>query len=81
MGRYIDGGVNVRRVAAPKVGGLVEFSCRGKLHVGYIVERGKMIHATTDKGVRVTPTQAMHPTAYYEVTDERTDIQDIKEQG
>ena len=74
------GGVNVRRTDAPRKGALAECSCHGSLHVGYVVERGMMIHATTDRGVRVTPLAAMRPTAYYEVVNESDAVQDTDEQ-
>lgn len=82
-GRVNDyiGGVNVRKTDAPKVGALAECHCRGSLHVGYVVERGKMIHATTDKGVRVTPIAAMRPTAYYEVVNESDAVQEPDGKG
>lgn len=74
------GGVNVRRTDEPKVGAIAEFTRGGNLHVGYIAERGKVIHATTDRGVRVTPLAAMRATAYYEVVNESDAIQDSGEQ-
>ena len=72
---YISGGVNVRKIDRPKIGGIVEFSRHGKLHVGYIVDRGKIIHATTDKGVRITPIEIMKPIAFYEVVNESDTVQ------
>lgn len=73
---YISGGVNIRRTDKPKIGGLAEFSRHGHLHVGYIVERGKVIHATTDKGVRITPIEIMKPIAFYEVINESDTVHD-----
>lgn len=73
---YINGGVNVRKIDRPKIGGLAEFTRHGRLHVGYIVERGKVIHATTDKGVRITPIEIMKPIAFYEVINESDTIHD-----
>lgn len=67
---YISGKINIRKIDRPIIGGLVECTHKGSLHAGYIVGRGLMIHATIDKGVRVTPIAAMKPIAYYEVTDE-----------
>ena len=77
---YIRGGVNVRRTDAPRVGCLVEFTHRGNAHVGYVVERDRMIHATTNRGVRVTPIAIMHPIAYYEVVNESDAVQGTVEQ-
>ena len=65
---YISRGINVRRTDAPKPGCLVECSWCGKLHIGYITERGKMIHATKT-GVKVSPIAVMRPIAYYEVIE------------
>jgi cell wall-associated NlpC family hydrolase len=67
---YINGGVNVRKINEPKIGGLVEFTHKGHLHVAYIVERGKVIHATSDKGVKISPIGIMKTIAFYEVTNE-----------
>ena len=78
---YIIGGLNVREISAPKVGGLVYSIYKGNVHVGYIVERGKILHATIDKGVKISPLAALHPIAFYEVlADESHIIQDTIEQ-
>lgn len=77
---YISGGLNVREIPAPKVGGLVYSIYHGNVHVGYIVERGLVLHATIDKGVKISPLAALRPLAYYEVINERDPLQGIIEQ-
>lgn len=72
---YIDGGLNVKEIDAPKVGALVYSIYKGNVHVGYIVERGKVLHATIDKGIKISPLAALHPIAYYEVVNESDAIQ------
>ena len=42
---------------------------KGNAHVGYIVERGKVLHATIDKGVKISPLAIFLNPIYYEVTD------------
>lgn len=64
---YINGGLNVRQIPTAKVGALVYSSYKGNVHVGYIVERDKVIHATIDKGVRISPLSTLRPIAFYEV--------------
>ena len=67
---YIRGGLNVRQIDEAKVGAIVYSMYHGNTHVGYIVERGKVLHATIDKGVKITPLIAMHPIAFFEVINE-----------
>lgn len=67
---YISGGLNVREIPAPKVGGLIYSIYKNNVHVGYIVERDKVLHATIDKGVKISPLAALKPIAYYEVVNE-----------
>ena len=67
---YIAGGLNVRQIDKAKVGALVYSIYRGNAHVGYIVERGKVLHATINKGVKISPLEAMHPIAFFEVVNE-----------
>lgn len=67
---YIRGGLNVRQISEPKKGSLVYSIYHGNTHVGYIVERGKVLHATIDKGVKISPLVAMHPIAFFEVINE-----------
>ena len=67
---YISGGLNVRQIEEPKIGALIYSIYHGNTHVGYIVERGKVLHATTDKGVKISPLAVMKPIAYYEVINE-----------
>lgn len=72
---YIDGGLNVREVPEAKIGGLVCSAYKGNVHVGYIVGRGLVLHATIDKGVKISPLEALHPIAFYEVINESDAIQ------
>lgn len=72
---YISGGLNVKEIPAPKVGGLVYSIYKSNVHVGYIVSRGLVLHATIDKGVKLSPLAALHPIAYYEVVNESDAIQ------
>ncbi len=72
---YIRGGLNVKEIPAPKVGGLVYSIYKGNVHVGYIVERGKVLHATIDNGVKISPLAALRPIAFYEVVNESDAIQ------
>ena len=67
---YISGGLNVRQISEPKKGALVYSIYHGNTHVGYIVERGKVLHATIDKGVKISPLIAMRPIAFFEVINE-----------
>ena len=71
---YISGGLNVKEIPAPKVGGLVYSIYKNNVHVGYIVERDKVLHATIDKGVKISPLAALKPIAYYEVINESKTI-------
>ena len=77
---YIIGGLNVREISAPKVGGLVYSIYKGNVHVGYIVSRGCVLHATIDKGVKISPLAALRPIAYYEVINESDAVQGTIEQ-
>lgn len=72
---YISGGLNVKEIPAPKVGGLVYSIYKSNVHVGYIVSRGLVLHATINKGVKLSPLAALHPIAYYEVVNESDAIQ------
>jgi len=67
---YIDGGLNVRKISEAKKGSLVYSIYHGNTHVGYLVERDKVLHATIDKGVKISPLIAMHPIAFFEVVNE-----------
>ena len=73
---YVNGGLNVREIDAPKKGALVYSIYKGNVHIGYIVERGLVLHATIDKGVKISPLAALRPIAYYEVTNESDAIQE-----
>lgn len=71
---YISGGLNVREIPAPKPGALVYSIYKGNVHVGYIVERGKVLHATVN-GVKISPLSVMKPIAFYEVINESYTVQ------
>ena len=73
---YVSGGLNVREIDAPKKGALVYSIYKGNVLIGYIVERGLVLHATIDKGVKISPLAALRPIAYYEVTNESDAIQE-----
>lgn len=73
---YVSGGLNVREIDAPKKGALAYSIYKGNVHIGYIVERGLVLHATIDKGVKISPLAALRPIAYYEVTNESDAIQE-----
>lgn len=72
---YIRGGLNLRQIDTPKTGALVYSIYKGNVHVGYIVSRGLVLHATIDKGVKLSPLAALHPIAYYEVVNESDTVQ------
>lgn len=71
---YINKGINVKKIDAPKIGCIVEMEFQGFAHVGFLVSRNTVIHATTDKGVRTTALGALKVLAYYEVENENNDI-------
>lgn len=77
---YISGGLNVREIDEPKVGALVYSIYKGNAHVGYIISRNCVLHATIDKGVKISPLQALRPIAYYEVVNESDTVQGTVEQ-
>lgn len=77
---YIRGGLNVRQIDTPKTGALVYSIYKSNVHAGYIVSRGCVLHATIDKGVKISPLQALHPIAYYEVINESDAVQGTVEQ-
>lgn len=65
---YIDSGLNVKKIPAPKTGCLVEMEYHGDLHIGYLAAPNIIIH-TTKRGVRTTTEAAVKVRAYYEVTN------------
>ena len=67
---YIKGGLNVKQIGKAEKGALVYSTYHGNTHVGYLVERDKVLHATIDKGVKISPLVAMHPIAFFEVVNE-----------
>lgn len=77
---YIRRGLNVRQIDTPKTGALVYSIYKSNVHVGYIVSRGCALHATIDKGVKISPLQALRPIAYYEVINESDAVQGTVEQ-
>ena len=80
VGDYVNGGLNVREIPAPKIGCLAYSIYKGNTHVGYIVARGLVIHATIDKGVKISPLAALRPIAFYEVINESDSFQNAVEQ-
>lgn len=71
---YIRKGINIRQTEKPKIGGLCECVYKGNAHMCYIVGRDLVIHATYDKGVRVSPMAVLKPIAYYEVINESDNL-------
>ena len=69
--RAIATELNVRETAWPKAGGIVFcLSCGGtKSHVGYIVGRGRALHAVEGGGARVSPLCCFKGARFYEVTE------------
>lgn len=67
---YIKNGLNVRRIDAPKVGAIMQSTYKGNVHVGYIVSRGLVLHATFDNGVKIAPLAAFRNPVFYEVIDD-----------
>ena len=70
VNEYIAGGLNVRQIDNAKIGALLYSIYHSNTHVGYIVERDKVLHATIDRGVKISPLKAMHPIAFFEVINE-----------
>ena len=70
----------MRQIDTPKTGALVYSIYKSNVHVGYIVSRGCVLHATIDKGVKISPLQALRPIAYYEVINESDAVQGTVEQ-
>lgn len=65
--------INAREAGSPAVGRIL-YCTAGKLsHVGYIAERGKLVHAVEGKGVRVSPLACFPNARFFEVTDEEPD--------
>ena len=63
--------INMEEAESPAVGRIVYAELEGKSHVGYIVERGKVLHATTGRLPRVTPLQAFKNPIFFEVTPDK----------
>ncbi|MGP1459140.1 MAG: NlpC/P60 family protein [Treponema sp.] len=70
---YIKNGLNVRRIDAPRVGAIVQSTYKGNAHVGYIVARAQVLHATFDNGVKIAPLAAFMNPTFYEVIDDTND--------
>lgn len=60
--------INMEETDGPAVGRIIYAEMGGKSHVGYIVERGKVLHAIEDGLPRVTPLRAFRNPIYFEVT-------------
>ncbi len=67
---YIAKGLNVREIDRPEVGCIVEMNYKGKAHIGFMADRGVILHATTDRGVRTTSPALVRAAAFYEVTEQ-----------
>ncbi len=65
---YMDA-VNVREVAKPHAGCIVECLTCNNLHTGYMVSDTLVLHTTKSNGARVTHIRAVNPIKYYEVTE------------
>ena len=61
-------GINMEEADGPAVGRIVYAELGGKSHVGYIVERGKALHAITGELPRVTPLRVFKNPLFFEVT-------------
>lgn len=72
---YVKNGLNVRQVSGPAPGRIVYSVYKGNTHAAYIVSRDKVIHATIDSGVKISPLGVLKPVAYYEVVNENDGIQ------
>lgn len=67
---YISEGLNVRPISTPKIGSIIETQYHGNVHVGYVVDRGLLLHATYNKGVQVSPLAVFKILGIYEVINE-----------
>ena len=59
--------INVAEARGPAVGRIVYAELEGRSHVGYIVERGKVLHAVRGGKPRVTPIGVFRKPLYYDV--------------
>ncbi|WP_147613005.1 NlpC/P60 family protein [Treponema pectinovorum] len=71
---YINEALNIKEIPKAEPGAIVEFFLSGNLHAGYVVKGDLMIHATKDKGVRISPIKALNPVAFYEVINESDNL-------
>ena len=62
--------INIEEVRSPVVGGIVYGEWRGRSHVGYIVSRGRVLHAIENEKPRVSPLAVFKNPLFYEVVDE-----------
>ena len=60
--------INLEEIEAPQVGGIVFGEWGGRSHVGYIVERGKVLHAIEGEKARVSPVGIFRKPVYFAVT-------------
>ena len=61
--------VNVREVAKPKAGCIVECLTGSNVHTGYMVTNSLVLHITKKYGARVTHIKALNPLRFFEVTE------------
>lgn len=62
--RYVKDGLHLTKATDADVGTIVECEYEGNLHCGYVVERGKVLHATKH-GVKVSPLGALKVTGLW----------------
>ena len=67
--RYISQGLNVREIPSARTGAIALMEYGSNLHVGYIVDRGLILHETRH-GSKVSPLAAVNVKKYYEVVNE-----------
>lgn len=65
VARIAENGFPVRRVESAKAGRIVFTTWKGNAHLGFCVSHKEMIHATKDKGVKVSPVPSV--AVFYEV--------------
>ena len=66
---YIAQGLNVREISCGRVGALALMEYGGRVHIGSIVDRGLVLHATYNHGVKVSPLAAVNVKKFYEVVN------------
>lgn len=68
----IQRGLPVEKVDSPQAGDLVECVHNGNLHIGFLVEKNRMIHATS-VGVRISHPKIMGEPTYYRIKEQDND--------